>query len=156
MPAGPERDLPEPSSQPRREEYGDWEKELGQWLGLLRSQWFPRNPYKFHWTARFFFLFLGAFVYSVAFVLLVYAPTALPAGQALTVNLVVSLALVPSVPCGLFCAALLCWIDRRAGPARLFLSGLAFPAFAFVIVRYSIGEQVMTTALAANPGGVSQ
>lgn len=153
MPANPKGPPSIASLRAEQEGYGDWKQEAGQWLGLLRDQWFSCSPFAFHWTARFFFLFLGAFVYSVAFVLIVYLSAIFPLALALPIDLLFFAVLVPCVLSGMFCAGLLCWIDRRAGPARLFLSGLAFPALVFVIFRFSVGEELLRIAFGVSAGG---
>lgn len=139
------------STLPGRKNYGDWRQESGQWLGLLRDQWFPRNPYKFHWTVRFFFLFLGALFYMTAFNFLAFFPSISLLSGVLTVDMLFLSTLAPSALFGMFFAGLLCWIDREAGPARLFLSGFAFPAFVVLVFRYSLGKEILLAALRIPP-----
>jgi len=86
-------------------------------------------------------------------VLIVYLSAIFQLVRALPIDLLFFAVIVPCVLSGMFCAFLLCWIDRRAGPARLFLSGLAFPALVLVIFRYSIGEELLKAAFAVSGGG---
>lgn len=82
-----------------------------------------------------------------------YLSAIFPLALALPIDLLFFAVLVPCVLSGMFCAGLLCWIDRRAGPARLFLSGLAFPALVFVIFRFSVGEELLRIAFGVSAGG---
>ncbi|MDE0694386.1 MAG: hypothetical protein OXH76_00950 [Boseongicola sp.] len=154
MTANPTNDSAKASALQGREGYGDWKHEAGQWLGLLRDQWFPRNPYKFNWMVRFIFLYLGAYFYLTAVILLASAPSILQIWGVLTIDVLFLSIIVPAAVLGMLFAGLLCWIDRNADPARLFLSGLAFPAFVVLIIRYSLGREILGVALGI-PQGVA-
>ena len=156
MTAGLRNDPAKASTQPGRKEYGDWKQESGRWLGLLRDQWFPINPYKFHWTVRFLFLFLGASFYLSALIYIVFTPNIGLIVPVLTIDLLFLSILAPSMLLGGLSAGLLCWIDRDAGPARLFLSGLAFPAFVVLIIRLSLGSGILGLAFEIPQSGAVQ
>ena len=137
-----ERDGKETRSQPGPEQSSNcsysnrsFSEERAEWVKSIREHWFHESEEVWSRYRQFVFTFLGALTFFVIVFISSLVGGSLQSQIPLfATTLIYSGGLIISLP--MFFGALLAWREKKTNPIRLYLSGVALPAFVMSIAFF--------------------